>query len=188
MIRVQVNPGERIRQGDIFRDVQLIDQVSEKEGVLEVSGITFPFVIVLTQDCDLEQDGRSYIRHVSEVSQYELLMSVLVAPLYNAEHVRTGTHLDELQIVRGQINSDRWRTLKTNQMARYHYIEFPQSAKVVPLVIDFKHYFSVNLEYLRRLSQDQHITTVAELFRERISQRFANFLARIALPNVEDAE
>ena len=43
----------RISQGDVFRDVECIEYVVEKKGIIEVSKIVFPLIIVLTQDCDL---------------------------------------------------------------------------------------------------------------------------------------
>ena len=57
-VRVKTKRLGRISQGDVFRDVECIEYVVEKRGVLEVSKIVFPLVVVLTQDCDLEQDAR----------------------------------------------------------------------------------------------------------------------------------
>ena len=48
-------------------------------------------------------------------------------------------------------------------------------------IIDFRHYFSVNVEYLRGLKGDSLVWSVPPLWREDISQRFAAFLARIGL-------
>ena len=50
--------GARISQGDIYKDVEFIEYAIEKEGVIQISKIVFPFVVVLTQDCDLKQDYR----------------------------------------------------------------------------------------------------------------------------------
>lgn len=48
----------RIAQGDIFRDVECIERVIERRGIIEVSKVVFPLAVVLTQDCDLEQDAK----------------------------------------------------------------------------------------------------------------------------------
>jgi hypothetical protein len=56
----------------------MIEHVLEKDGVIEVSKVVFPLVVVLTQDCDLAQDFT--FRRAS--TQDKWLLSVLVAPLY----------------------------------------------------------------------------------------------------------
>ena len=55
-IRVTVSPTGRLCQGDILSGVEYVERVDEHKGILEVSRIVFTNVIVLTQDCDLEQD------------------------------------------------------------------------------------------------------------------------------------
>ena len=47
MIKVKKQKQARISQGDIFRDIDFIEYVSEKSGIIEVSKIVFPLVIVL---------------------------------------------------------------------------------------------------------------------------------------------
>jgi len=49
-------------------------------------------------------------------------------------------------------------------------------------VIDFKHYFSVNVCYLMGIKKEKFICKIYELYREDISHRFASFLSRIGLP------
>ena len=63
MIRVNNIRDNRVCQGDILRDVEYFEQVTENGGIIEVSKILFPFVLVLTQDCDLEQDHNFRIEH-----------------------------------------------------------------------------------------------------------------------------
>lgn len=172
----------RVCQGDILRNIPYIEHVIENEGVIEVSSVVFPYVVVLTQDCDLEQDHNS--REEGRDNQDKWLISVLVAPLYNAEHVYDGEHLSELSIKSQQINKKRspGQIIRQNSNPRYHYLEFPEEIPVVPSIIDFKHYFSVNTEYLRELKSHGYVCTVSELYREDISQRFSAFLSRIGLP------
>jgi hypothetical protein len=183
MIKAKVKADNRIFQGDVIRDVDCIETVTEYEGIIEVSKITFPLIVVLTQDCDLEQDH--LLQFQPKDSQDKRLISVLVAPLYNAEHVFRGEHLSELGINSQFIRKGRTPGdfLITNQNPRYHYIEFPKELNIVPSVIDFKHYFSVHVSYLQELRKGNFICTVSELYREDISQRFASFLSRIGLPN-----
>ena len=111
MTNVKVNKArrKRISQGDIFRNVDCIEYVAQKRGILEVSKITFPLVVVLTQDCDLVQDARYRNNNADRVPQDQdkKLFSVLVAPMYNAEQVFAGQHLSELERRMTQINRKR---------------------------------------------------------------------------------
>jgi hypothetical protein len=176
----------RISQGDIYRNIDFTEYVAEKGGQLEISRITFPLVVVLSQDCDLEQDFRfRYGRSKSQIkTQDKLLLSVLVAPFYNAEHVYLGEHLSELGIQMQQIKKDKspGELLQKNQNPRYHYVPFPDDIPVVNSVIDFKHYFSVNIEYLKKEKKHNFICRIPPLYREDLSHRFASFLSRIGIP------
>jgi hypothetical protein len=113
-----------------------------------------------------------------------MLFSVLVAPLYNVEHVYKGEHLSDLSMQMQTINRNKTpgKSLRLNETARYHYLEFPEELQIVPSVIDFKHYFSVNVSYLKKVKTKRFVCKVAELYREDIAQRFASFLSRIGLP------
>jgi hypothetical protein len=104
---VKTAPGNRICQGDILRDVEYIERLSEERGILEVSKIVFPYVMVLTQDCDLQ--GDHVFRTEGRPTQDKLLISALVAPLYNAKHVFGGEHLSELDISSEPINENKSR-------------------------------------------------------------------------------
>lgn len=184
MIKVRRGRIPRICQGDIFKDIDFLEYVIEKEGNLEISKIVFPLIIVLSQDCDLAQDYRFRWGRPRPKSQDKYLLSVLVAPLYNIEHVYKGEHLSEIGIKMSLINRDATpgSFLRQNSRPRYHYIEFPNEIPITPSIIDFKHYFSVNIEYLRNIKKTNFICRVSELYREDISQRFASFLSRIGLP------
>lgn len=187
MISIVRENVERICQGDIFSNVELIEYADiNKEGIVEISKISFPFVVVLTQDCDLEQDFNNRIKTTRQ-NEDKHILSIIVAPLYNIEHVYTGEHLSELdlrmQIINSNASKSENKFLKSNQNPRYHYLEFPEEIQIVNSVLDFKHYFTVNNEYLKKIKSSNYIGKVAELYREQISHRFANYLSRIGLPN-----
>ncbi len=186
MIKVKKKKRRRISQGDIFKEIEFIEYIIEKEGELEISKILFPNVIVLTQDCDLAQDFMFRTGKPKQMTQDKYLLSVLVAPLYNAEYVYSGEHLSKIGITMQTINprSSPGKYLRNNETPRYHYIEFPPEVALPPSVIDFKHYFSVNVEYLSFIKKTNFVCQVSELFREDISYRFASFLARIGLPEI----
>jgi hypothetical protein len=194
IVRIELSKSSRIRQGDVIRGVDCVEYVVEKKGQIEVGLIDYPLVVVLTQDCDLEQDKnlRKKIQTAkdSEVNQGNLLLSVLVAPLYNVEHVYEGGHLSDLGITSPAINGRPKKTpgekLRNNENARYHYLEFPNSVQIVPSVIDFKHFFTVNLVHLKKIRSQHFVCNISDLFREDISQRFASFLSRVALPQIDN--
>ena len=174
----------RVRQGDILRDVQYVEYVLERAGIIEVSRIVFPLAIVLTQDCDLEQDHR--FRTETRSTQDKWLISVLMAPLYNVEHVYRGEHLSELGIRMETLpkagNSGTF--LRNNERPRYHYLEFDEDISIVPSVIDFKHYFTVSHDFFFNtiLNYQHYVASLKSLFRDDFSNRFCNYLSRIGLP------
>lgn len=186
MVKVRRQRVARVRQGDLLRDVEYIEYVSERSGTIEVSKIVFPLVVVLTQDCDLEQDYRLRWSRNPPSTQDKKLLSVIVAPLYNVEHVYDGVHLSELDIQMQTINKRRTagNYLVTNQNPRYHYLEFPKDVPVVPSVIDFKHYFTCNVEYLKVLKRDGFVCTLSDMYVADLLQRFASFLSRVGLPEI----
>lgn len=172
----------RLCQGDILRDVHWVEYVVGESGLIEVARVVFPLAIVLTQDCDLEQEHR--IRTEPRPTQDKWLISVLLAPLYNVEHVYQGDHLSELGIKMERVpkNHSAGTFLRNNEPPRYHYLEFEDDVPIVPSVIDFKHYFSATVKYLLELKHTACVCAVAPLFREDIAQRFAAYLARVGLP------
>lgn len=184
MKNIRIKKSPRISQGDIYKDVEFIEYAIERNGVIEISKIDFPFVVVLTQDCDLNQDYTVRWARGDVRNQDKKLISVIVAPLYNVEHVYVGEHLSELGMKMAPINKGKTpgKLLKQNQTPRYHYLEFPDNIAVVPSVIDFKHYFTVNVEYLKKHKKTNFICQLGPLFREDVSQRFASYLSRIGLP------
>lgn len=185
MIRVDKGDQTRISQGDIYKNIEYIEYAFEKDGYIEISKITYPLVVVLTQDCDLAQDLE--FRKATDKTKDKILFSVLVAPMYNADDVFNGTHLDGIydqKPAMATINqkASPGKFLKQNERCRYHYLEFPEGTPIVPVIIDFKHYFSVNINQLISCKDDHFVCRMSELYREDLSLRFANFLSRIGLP------
>ena len=109
---------------------------------------------------------------------------MIVAPIYNLEHVFSGEHLSELDMTMAQISRNKTpgKNLKHNETPRYHYLEFPKQLTLPPSVIDFKHYYSVNVAYLKKHKISNFVCQVSDLYREDISHRFASYLSRIGLP------
>jgi len=149
--------------------------------------LKFPYSIILTQECDLSNNMRE--RNKDEKNgelkkQDKYLVSLLCAPLYNAEHLFAGNHLEHLKIEAERKNSDQRKYIKSNREPRYHYLEFDDKPQLVPMIVDFKHYFTVSLNTLEN-DIENRICSLKPIFRESVTQRFSNFLARIGLPEPE---
>jgi hypothetical protein len=178
---------ERVSQGDIFRDIDYLEHYQEKNGIISISKITFPYVYVLTQDCDLAQDFK--FRTLDPPKGHDkYLISVLIAPIYNAEFVYSGEHLSDLGYSMQNFASGPKRDfqiIKSNKNPRYHFLDFGEDSTIPPSIIDFKQYFSINIRYLESIKNANRVFKLKTLFREDVSQRFSSFLSRIGLPEVE---
>ena len=187
MTKVDKVPLNRISQGDIYKDIDYIEYAEVNSGIVEVSKITFPFVVVLSQDCDLQQDYDFRFGEPAKSTQDKYIMSVIVAPLYNIEHFYEGTHLSEINLKMEPFERNPKKTknknLLQNEIPRYHYLKFPDDIPIVTSVIDFKQYFSVNTTYLLSVKSSHFVCKLSFLYREDVSQRFSSFLARIGLPD-----
>lgn len=192
MVAVIEKNDAQLRQGDIISDVQYLENVDMHGDEVTLNRIVFPLVIVLTQDCDLNSDYRAHTKENSNEDKY--LLSVLVAPLYNYGQVIEGSHLADIQwkMTPIPVNSKHGTTaaenLKKNLTQRYHYIAFPPPMQIVPQVIDFKHYFSVNTQKLQCHKEKSFVCSIAPIYRESLSQRFSYFLSRIGIPDNESSE
>jgi hypothetical protein len=155
MVSVSRESCSRVCQGDVIRDVEYLEKATEREGIIEVFKVVFPLAIVLTQDCDLAQDHK--FRTQEQANQDKWLISVLVAPIYNAEHVFAGEHLSEIGVRSQPINKKKTdgRRLVQNKDPRYHYLEFPRDVEIVPSIVDFKHYFACPISHLEAMKNSR---------------------------------
>lgn len=182
--KINRDDSERVRQGDIYSNVPYYESYCEHENEFSLTVYDFPYVLVLTQDCDLEQNKRTRDEQPEggvKRANDKHLISVIVVPLYNSEHFWAGEHLSEIGLEAQKQNSGLKKTIKSNQNQRYHYIEFGDDVVIPDSVIDFKHYFSTSLDWLET-HREKRMCGVESVYRELISQRFSNYLSRIGLP------
>jgi len=195
MIEIITSRNDRLEQGDVIRDVRYVEKIDElPDGTHRISRIIFPLVVILTQDCDLNWDFKNRCRIIDNVEYKKhdkLLISALAAPIYVADQVIEGIHLKELGRnmepvpktgKKGKLTT-RFNTLKNNDNPRYHYLEMPKESRMPDLIVDFKHYFSADVEYLEKLKKETFAFRIGALYREHTSQRFANYVSRIGLPD-----
>jgi hypothetical protein len=144
--------------------------------------VTFPYVVILSQDCDLKADflERNQSSDVNKNDKY--LQEILFSPAYKAESLRTGIHLSDFGLKMETFNSVRWRLIENNQNARYHFFKESSEDGISNLVVDFKHYYTVLREDIYKVFMDKYKISINVLYRENLSVRFANYLSRIGLP------
>ena len=86
------------------------------------------------------------------------------------------------------LNRERWKLVTQNNNDRYHFLPAFDPFQVPDIVLDFKHFITAPRAVLLNLKPNAYLASLGQLFRESLSQRFANFLARIALPDLADEE
>ena len=179
----------RLCQGDLLRDVVLVEWaeiIEEQPRKLDIQKKSWPYAVVVSQECDLHQDV-SNRANASKATQDKYLHSVLLCPAFPMQKFREGTHLESLEIRCEPIDKKRWNTIQTNKNDRYHYLPAFEALQVPDIVLDFKHFTTAPRNIISdRLRPASYFASLGQLFREHLSQRFANFLARIALPDLED--
>lgn len=134
--------------------------------------------------CELvsDPDGR--------LSQGDLIRGAmfLERPVYLRNHLKTGKHLDRIKGPNGKhiampaLGGEGWNRIESNRDPRYHYLRFQEDSELNDGVVDFKHYFTVATNELRRYRATGYCGRLADLDRADVSHRFASFLARIGFP------
>ena len=179
-----------IRQAEIIAKLIRYDHVmSNDEPNDRMRPVTVGLSVVISQDCDLQQDFRCQSGDASYVAKD--IENVLLCEVRSAEEVRTEKFANSDRPV---INSAVWGSIKSNHHERYQFLE-----KVPPhqdlsvmglpeLVVDFKRYFTLPRDDVYRqitpgsaqgASRRCRIMTP---YREHLQSRFANHLSRIGLP------
>lgn len=177
---------DRICQGDIL--INLKFSVSNtKDDTVTQHDFLLNYSVVMSQDCDLEQYYKNK-QTVSEVSNSfdKYIPNILICPAYPSERFITGEHLDGFQMESFGNSASQQKTLekikRNNSFNRYHFLQ-GVSEKFPDLIIDFKHFYTIPTEILSENFKEPYLVTINELFRERLSQRFANYLSRFGLPD-----
>lgn len=169
---------ERIGQGDIFQNITIIEDMHLVGSRILYDKITFPFVVCLNQECDLENDyNNKGIRNKDSA-----LLHLAIAPAFNFEDFLVGKHWGEIfpSCATGKRDDTRGKALRDNEVPRFHYLKFAEQG-MPELIIDFKHFFTINREVLYS-NIDKRMCSLDDLYREKISQRFSYYISRIGLP------
>lgn len=172
---------KQISQGDILKDIFIIDVENDVEGAA-IKKITLPFCVVMSQECDLDLDYKARNNELSVNNNDKYLPTVLVCPAYQEEKFFQGDHIDGWKMEEIRSSSDKNRIKLNSEKNRVHYLHGDTELRVPFLIIDFKHFYTVPRDLLYSQFQESYLVTINELFRESLSQRFANYLSRFGLP------
>ncbi len=188
--RYRTHTKERIVQGDILIDLTFFEWRGFLDEAFEEPNLKrrkLSYLVILSQDCDLERDFENR-NDVDRENDDKFLQSILVCPAYNAQRVKEGTHLAELDLTMQRFDSDTsWGKVKINNDPRYHYLKKDGNYRIPNLVVDFKHYHTIRRDVLYELYQTHYLASLNELFREELSHRFSFYLSRVGLPDFKSS-
>ena len=179
--KIKAELEDRICQGDVFHDLEIVENVEETPFGARVHYLRFPLVVCLNQDCDLNSDDRD--KHEEDSNKNCRLLHLIVAPAFYLDSFKSGEHWGDIFQIGEKVSLNRTagKKLVNNEDPRYHFLHFPDNQPLPDLIIDFKHFFTVCTQYMYS-NIDKRVCSIEELYREKISQRFANYLSRIGLP------
>ncbi len=184
----------RLKQGEILHGltfVTLQKQDPGADGNYRLWGAPeTPWHIVLTQDCDLEQDASA---REGETYSDKRLWGILIAPGWDANDVEEGRHLtgtgfEDLH------DGTRWvhrmggteaNYLRTNRLERWHFVEAHQLTNDTALAFDFKLATTVHPDYVTAAignAPEMRVGTLGGLWANHLAHRYITFLGRVPLP------
>jgi hypothetical protein len=158
-------------------------QVNQVAVDAHIKVLLHDYVIVVTQDCDLDWDYRERVKPEGDRNSGKMLNSISFCEVYTAQTIR----VDSTRIK----NTGEWKKVPKNQNERYHFFEriHPecdyQSLGIPELTSDFKQVFSVHADYVYDQLAKGFIKRRTMLFSpylEHFSSRFYRWHSRIGLP------
>lgn len=185
-----------LRQGEIISGlvqvVAALETIGSDEGE-KAQKQEYDLAIVVSQDCDLQQDFDS---RQNGTSLHRRLSDILFCQVEKADDVRFATNnaiADEEDKARSSLlkSRDVWKKIQENNDFRYQYlraVEPGQDASregLSPLIIDFSRTFSIpRNEVYRRLElrSATRRTVLNTPYLEHLAVRFHHFHCRVALP------
>lgn len=184
--------GERpLRQGEILARVVVlrVDPATLGTDDLQIERVEIPFALILTQDCDLEQDYSVRFGRSGSGTD-KLLPGILLTEVNTAEDTFA-------RIAAG--NQKQWNRLaiQSNRNPRFHFLQRVESGcdrlneGLPELTIDFKRYFTIPPDELyRRVELGEAVRRCALVspYLEHLGQRFAAYLSRVGLPTDHASE
>lgn len=188
----RVIPNEALRQGELIADLTepVIRELVPKD--VQVEWQRHPLAVLVTQDCDLDQDHAQ--RQAGVTEHYRLLRRVLLCEVSPAADVRNAQRRPSPNMP--EMNSTLWPRVAQNLDDRFHFLEeVPPGADAVGTglgehVVHFKRVFTLDLEALYRFVQETPQARRCRLrtpYAEHLAHRFAFYWSRVALPRPHDS-
>lgn len=166
-----------LRQGDMLSNlVQLhirLDTVGNEEVV--VLRKVHPYAVVLSQDCDLEQDFKN-----RNAGRQGSLPNVLFCEVETPDTLRG--KLD--------FGSKEWKQAVQNKNERFQFLQALSKEEdalgvgLPSLAMDFKRYFTIPTDevYARLNGEARRHAILSPIYAQHLCARFSFFLSRVALP------
>jgi len=170
-----------LRQGEVISNVIHV-QINLKDirhqDSARFESIIHPWVIIVSQDCDLDWDYKA--RHNPKIPPSKLMQSILCCDLYEPQP----NHEDKNRVVQ-------------NKNERYHFFQScpaendAHKQQIPELIADFKNYFSLSPgEVYARInnSEAKRRSRLRSPYLEHFSTRFYYYQCRVALPADHQSE
>jgi hypothetical protein len=202
-----VNPDDRLRQGEVLvgfvRVRQSLGSIGSQD--IGVDEVTHPYLIIMTQDCDLAQDADARLVLTKAASDPSLLSDIDFkkqfdnAPRLKIENVllceAMSTSDMKSSIPPGK---DIWKRIIQNKDERYQCLEavppdLDLAAMGMPsLSCDFKRFLTMPVDevYKRLALIESHVRRARLLtpYAEHLLHRFCCFQSRIPLPENHEVQ
>jgi hypothetical protein len=180
---VRIRTTDPLRQSEILTNViqkrQSLASFGNQPPVLEAT--SHPYAIVISQDCDLEQDFRARKSEtpVDKNAADKTIPNVLLLEA-----------LPVTELLSKVGGSDIRKRVRNNKDERYHVLQKIESADdaegtgLDSLGVDFKRFFTIPTDelYLQLKSNAKRHACLASPYLEHLARRFADFQSRVALP------
>lgn len=174
----------RLCQGDIITDVTV--SFATIDGELDQT--PHEFMVVLAQDCDLQQDYDARLAVTNgSTSNDKFIENVLVCPAFVSDKLKAGTHLNNLSLQMQYQNTGLWKPITNNNNPRYHHLNASLEVGLPDLAIDFKRYHAIQRDFMYSLL-DKRVIRLDELHSTALTHRFSYYLSRVALPELPTTE
>jgi hypothetical protein len=145
----------RICQGDIFHD--LLITIGSGSNTLHIEAV-LEYAVVLTQDCDLQQDFVNRKKHSNNNDKD--IDTILVCPAYSLEDFAQGRHIKDRHMQSFTAKELNKKFKPNDMMKRYHYLVEDLENGVPELVIDFKQFLTVPRYVLYGRRKTNYLTTI----------------------------
>lgn len=171
----------QLRQGEILSNIiqTYLDLKTLGREEISVLPKIHPYTIILSQDCDMEQDFKA---RRDQDKRDKLIPNILFCEVVTAEQLKQSP---------GGMNSSIWGRVKVNKDERYQFLQRIASAQdamgegLPELAVDFKRYFTIPADEVYRrveLGEALRRCVLSSPSLEHFCSRFAYYLSRVALP------